>query len=113
MHVYNMKSVMLYTMQCHISEVPTAPTLLSEMTSLTDVDYLHFSLKPSSNIDRVDVDFYEVSVVNYNTTRRLSNNTVDYILPLKIRNDVMSHDIEIVAVDRCKQRSNASRITGL
>lgn len=93
--------------------MPAAPLVQEEIINVAKGVEIHYlSLRPPSNIDRVDLDFYKVTVVASNTTYTLSNTTVEYALPsILYSNGNGTAELMIVSVDRCKQKSVASTIT--
>ena len=92
--------------------------ILNLTSGVENLEIHYLSLSSPSNVDRVDVDSYEVTLVNSNVTVILSNNTVEYTIPslytipLLYRGESRM-DLEIVAVDRCKRKSVPSRVSGM
>ena len=61
--------------------MPAAPLVQEEIISVANGVEIHYlSLGPPSNIDRVDLDFYKVTVVDSNTTVVLCRGRVAQIL---------------------------------
>lgn len=91
--------------------IPEVPTLrLTRNVTLSGEAIFFFSLSPPTNINEIDLESYEITVIDSNVTLLLTNETTEFILSLPLTG--VSAEIAVVAVDRCKQRSLAASLIG-